>query len=57
MGRATYGEVVAKREEVTALWGEVLAARRRAVVAQRELDAMLLEYDPGGLVEGGGGGD
>ena len=50
-----YAEVVAKRREVTALWGEVVAARRRAAVAQRELDALLLAAY--GLSEVAGGGD
>ena len=58
MGRAAYAEIVAKRREVTALWRKVVEARRRAAVAQRELDALLLAYDPGGLLsEVASGGD
>ena len=38
MGRAAYAEIVAKRREVTALWRKVVEARRRAAVAQRELE-------------------
>jgi len=53
-GRSAYGEIVKKRREVARLWGEALEVRRRAAVAQRELDALLLAVYGLGEVTGGG---